>query len=280
MLRRSTKVLVPLAAPVTVGLLLLTASVTSAKPTPAQKCEIAKNNAAKAKYACLTAQNVKGIVGKTPDPTSCETTFSKKFAKAEAAATKAGGSCLVTGDATAIEQRVDTQEATVAALLAGESGGFRDNGDGTITDTTTGLMWEKKDLGTGNPLHDRDTSYTWTAGTINPDGTLFTTFLAGLNAGTGFANHTDWRIPTIAELETILDYSQQIPAVAAAFNTNCSSPCTVTTCSCCVQQNDYWSSTTQLGSPGFVWDVFTGNGSVQPSLKTSSLFARGVRGGS
>jgi len=140
-------------------------------------------------------------------------------------------------------------------------------------------MWEKKDLG-NNDLHDRDNLYTWTADTTTADGTLFTTFLDGLNAGTGFANHTDWRIPTIAELETIIDYSTQIPAVSAAFNTNCVSPCPVTTCSCTAQSNDYWTSTTQAGAPAFAWDVFSTSGSVQPSFKGSSLVARGVRGGS
>jgi uncharacterized protein DUF1566 len=260
--------------------LLLATGLANARPTTAQKCQVAKGLAAAKKNLCLMTQTNKAIIGKTPNTAPCDTAFMKKFAAAEKSAAKAGGSCIVTGDAATIEQRVDTQEAAIAALLAGQSGGFQDNGDGTITDTTTGLMWEKKDLGTGNPLHDRDTSYTWTAGTTAADGTLFTVFLPGLNAGTGFANHTDWRIPTIAELETITDYSTQIPAIAAAFNSNCSSPCTVTTCSCTVQQSDYWSSTTEVGGSGFAWDVYTGNGSVQPGTKTSSLAARGVRGGS
>jgi hypothetical protein len=270
------------AAFLTTSTLLLATGLANAKPTPAQKCESDKGIAAAKKNLCLTVENNKAIIGKTSDTATCDAAFMKKFAAAEKSAAKAGGSCIVTGDAATIEQRVDTQEETIAALLAGQSGGFHDNGDGTITDTTTGLMWEKKDLGNGpGDLHDRDAIFTWTAGTINPDGTLFTTFLAGLNAGTGFANHTDWRIPTIAELETIIDYSTSIPAVSAAFNSNCSSPCSVTTCSCTIQQNDYWSSTSTAAiGLGFAWDTYTGNGSVQPGLKSSSLAARAVRGGS
>jgi len=36
---------------------------------------------------------------------------------------------------------------------------FVDNGDGTVTDNMTGLMWEKKDNSSG--IHDMDNIYTW-----------------------------------------------------------------------------------------------------------------------
>jgi hypothetical protein len=143
-------------------------------------------------------------------------------------------------------------------------------------------MWEKKDLtGDMNDLHDRDNSYTWSAGSpfTAADGTLFTTFLAGLNAGSGFANHTDWRIPTIAELETIIDYTTSIPSVSVAFNSNCTLSCSVTTCSCTAPQ-DYWSSTTNVGGTSFAWFAFFSAGGVSFTNKGSAVSARGVRGGS
>jgi hypothetical protein len=36
-----------------------------------------------------------------------------------------------------------------------------DNGDGTITDDQTGLMWEKKDDNNTGGIHDKDNEYTW-----------------------------------------------------------------------------------------------------------------------
>src|SRR5438876_6315029 len=45
------------------------------------------------------------------------------------------------------------------AMQAGAPLSYTDNGDGTITDENTGLMWEKKSAD-GN-IHDMDTLYTW-----------------------------------------------------------------------------------------------------------------------
>lgn len=64
------------------------------------------------------------------------------------------------------------------AVQAGRALSYTDNGDGTITDNVTGLMWEKKDDSGG--IHDKDNDYTWSgasygAGTYLPDGTMFST---------------------------------------------------------------------------------------------------------
>ncbi len=43
-------------------------------------------------------------------------------------------------------------------LRPGAAMSFTDNGDGTITDNVTGLMWEKKD--DSNGIHGKDNTYT------------------------------------------------------------------------------------------------------------------------
>lgn len=94
---------------------------------------------------------------------------------------------------------------------------FRDNGDGTITDDRTGLMWEKKDgprRGVDMTLHDVDGVYSWSApgGTgAERDGTAFTVFLKFMNQER-FAGHGDWRLPTREELRSIVDASRPYPA--------------------------------------------------------------------
>lgn len=93
-------------------------------------------------------------------------------------------------------------------------GRFVDNGDGTLTDHATHLMWEIKDAlhddavpWPGN-ANDPDNVYSWSALSdgVGPTGTVFTDFLAKLNgidplspAGC-YAGHCDWRLPSTDEM--------------------------------------------------------------------------------
>jgi hypothetical protein len=42
-----------------------------------------------------------------------------------------------------------------------------------------------------------------------------------------FAGYSDWRIPNVKELQSIVDYETYFPPVDAAFNNNCTLGCTV-----------------------------------------------------
>jgi hypothetical protein len=171
------------------------------------------------------------------------------------------------------------------AVRAGAALSYTDNGDGTVTDNNTGLMWEKKDQSGG--IHDWSNTYTWSGASLGStnimDGTISTTFLAGLNAGVGFAGHMDWRIPNMRELQSIIDYEVLNPTVNAAFNTNCSAGCTVNgiggpMCSC-TPPSSYWSSTTYRPGPSNAWGMDFSNGGVKFSDKSDGYYVRAVRGG-
>ena len=163
-------------------------------------------------------------------------------------------------------------------LQLGVAHGFVDNGDGTITDTKTGLMWEKKS--DDGSIHDKDNTYTWSTGAPwNNTGTAFTAFLATLNAGGGFAGYTDWRLPNRKELESLTNLQTFSPATFPAFDTACAPACTVLMCSCTVSSG-YWSSSSCADGPQGAWVVDLGDGYVGAGDKTGNDYVRAVRAGS
>jgi hypothetical protein len=171
-------------------------------------------------------------------------------------------------------------------VQAGAALSYADNGDGTITDLNTGLMWEKKDDSGG--IHAQDNFYTWTTATNNMDGTIVTTFLDTLNdvAGGGtscFAGHCDWRIPNRKELDSILDLEVSVPSIDAVFHQagTCAgcTDVTLATCSCTAPTAFYWSSTVLSTTPLFTWGVSFNSGRVASQLKTNVNAVRAVRGG-
>ncbi len=84
---------------------------------------------------------------------------------------------------------------------------FADNGDGTLTDQRTGLMWQRCPLGqtwTG-AVCDGDPEYhDWQAALVAADGGVF----AGFN---------DWRLPNIKELASIVEQRCRMPAQNASL---------------------------------------------------------------
>lgn len=144
---------------------------------------------------------------------------------------------------------------------------YTDNGDGTITDNRTGLVWEK--LSDDGSIHDWDNTYTWTD--------AFSIKIASLNSSM-FAGHSDWRLPNRFELESAADLRSADPAVDPVFNTGCAPGCTVLTCSC-TQQNVYWPSNSYKNIPSQAWVVNFGDGGVGIRSKTNTFNVRAVRGG-
>jgi hypothetical protein len=158
---------------------------------------------------------------------------------------------------------------------------YVDNGDGTVTDNTTGLMWELK-TGTAvdtactalADVHNVNNCYTWSTGDNNPDGTLYSIFLQQLNGlnspgGTScFAGHCDWRVPEVGELRSIL------AAPYPCFPEPCIDPIFTAT-----QAFIYWSSSTLAPDISATWIVYFSDGTVSNSGKIDGRYARAVRGG-
>jgi hypothetical protein len=171
-------------------------------------------------------------------------------------------------------------------VRAGAVLSYTDNGDGTITDNNTGLMWEKKDESGG--IHDRHNRYRWgTNGVPFPmNGSMVTEFLATLNRAPCFAGHCDWRIPNVRELQSLVDFGVPYPGptVNKAFHDPVGCPhCTdITLPSCsCTSADRYWTSSTYVGrkNGSWAWYVHFSGGTLRYHDKFAIMKIRAVRGG-
>jgi len=72
---------------------------------------------------------------------------------------------------------------------------FHDNGDGTVTDRATGLIWTQMDSGHLKAGKKADGTLTW------PEALQWAEALT-------VAGHDDWRLPNVKELQSLLDYTR------------------------------------------------------------------------
>ena len=145
----------------------------------------------------------------------------------------------------------------------GQVGNFVVNGDGTVTDPYTGLMWQQCTYGqtwNGGKCVELSESLTWQQ--------AFDTVEILNNSN--YLDYNDWRMPTRNELQSILEYlynDQEVFRDSAG---------------------QYWTSTSL--APGFscvygtgsscAWTVFLPYGVVLGEYKLEDYFLRVVRGGS
>jgi hypothetical protein len=142
---------------------------------------------------------------------------------------------------------------------------FTDNGDGTVTDNLTGLIWLK------------DANCIDTVGGIaKPSGFLYwaEALTWSNNLASGLCDLIDgsiagsWRLPNINELQSLVDYSKSGPALPAVnlFSN--------------VQSQHYWSSTTYAPDTAGALSVYMSSGGVSSGDKTFVLrYVWPVRGG-
>ena len=72
---------------------------------------------------------------------------------------------------------------------------YIDNGDGTVLDESTGLMWQQTDDSVQRNWEDS----------------------CQVCQGLELAGYDDWRVPRVDELRTIVEYDQSLPAIDSVF---------------------------------------------------------------
>ena len=134
------------------------------------------------------------------------------------------------------------------------SGGFTDNGNGTVTDNLTGLIWLKNANCFG--------ALTW-ANALSAANTLN----SGECSLTDCSVEGDWRLPNLNELRSLFDPGLSAPYLPAGH------PFTG------VKSDYYWSSTTRAYDESFAWGVNLYDGYMGSVHKSDTGYVWPVRGG-
>ena len=128
-----------------------------------------------------------------------------------------------------------------SVAFAGEF--IRDYAADTVTDSTNSLMWQDNAV-------VASATYTWTEAID---------YCENLD----FAGQTDWQLPTINELRSIVDYDAYNLAIVSLFLNAATSL--------------YWSSTTSATNTSSAWSIHFNYGGGYGSSKTSNNYVRCVR---
>lgn len=136
---------------------------------------------------------------------------------------------------------------------------FTENGNGTVADSVTGLMWKQCSEGVS------------TTSTACDKGALLTTdwqtalgAAVTANGGGGFAGYTDWRLPNIKELATIVELGCHSPTINEMYFPQTASA-------------GYWSASTSAVDDTRAWGVVFLHGVNMQILKNSVGTIRLVR---
>ena len=149
----------------------------------------------------------------------------------------------------------------------------RDDGDETVKDNITGLMWQDDvaakttqkqwltdanyDICTGSNGVTQDTSKC-----TDTSGDTAATYCSNLVLG----GYEDWRLPTMDELISIVDKSKSNPAIDVSYFKN-------------VVSDYYWSSSTAVSYERDAWSIYFYGSSDYWNPKSWSSYVRCVRDG-
>jgi hypothetical protein len=128
--------------------------------------------------------------------------------------------------------------------------------DGTVTDTKTQLMWKVCSEG-----------QLWNAGACE-DTTVEVDWQTALQqaSNSNFANHTDWRVPNVKELQSIVAFNCLSPSINTIIFPNTAA-------------RGYWSSSPYANDSISAWRVYFNYGNDYGNYRGNSDSLRLVRSG-
>jgi len=151
----------------------------------------------------------------------------------------------------------------------------RNDTNETVLDNFTGLMWQddkfvatvqKTWLSADNYFTCEQDNTSDACFDIN-DSTTALSYCSNMT----LATYTNWRLPTVGEMEDLVNYGTRAPAIDNAFQNIAIND------SVANQANGYWSSTTNNDNKHQAWVVYYYNGFVKSYNKKLIFFVRCVR---
>ncbi len=243
------------------ALVCVSASIAMAASTPEQSCQ-SKRLKAWTKYEGCVGKAMGAVYAGKPLDATAQAALAKCRTKLAAAWPKLSA---IVGSATCSGQPR-----------------FVDNGNGTIRDNLSGRTWSKQGDQAAEPF-DKDSIYDWSFGSpYGSDGTAFD-YMLDVTNGSVIGGHQDWRVPTIAELLSIVLAGPlpcgSSPCIEPAFNASCTANCSFfSSCSCSVPY-PYWTDVSVPEAPNMAYAVDFGDGELFEGFKTLDRNVRLVRGG-
>lgn len=119
---------------------------------------------------------------------------------------------------------------------------YTDNGDGTVTDDVTGLMWQQATAAVQYDLNDAN---------------AYCTSLS-------LAGYEDWRLPSRIEALSIVDYGREDPAIDTDFFPD-------------TESRSYWTSTRASWDSMQAWGIYMADGGSDGDPATVDHYVRCVR---
>lgn len=164
---------------------------------------------------------------------------------------------LLFGAAALVSGLTHAQGCTHESSRTAPDSRYVDNGDGTVRDLQVGLVWQKCSVGqSGNDCSEGAArAFKWDEA-IQQDQLV--------NDSGGFAGHTDWRVPKIKELRSLVEVGCWSPSINLTLFPN-------------TPDVEYWTSSSYTGFTNNAWYISFNSGKSQYNHSKLKYFVRLVR---
>lgn len=132
---------------------------------------------------------------------------------------------------------------------------YQVNANGTVRDKNTGLTWKRCSEGQEGDAcaSGKAATYTWAEAVT-------------VAAGSSFAGEKGWRLPTVGELATLLEYQCTMPSINLTVFPG-------------TPASNFWAATPYAGYQNGAWNINFNDGVHDNSSKNYRLYVRLVKGG-